>query len=67
MTDDKMTFEARQMSEAKRVITCEARTEKSVLMRACGEVLLSVHPPLRAWQLLLSGRETDRRKSENCA
>ena len=39
MIDDKMTYEARKMSSATRVITCEARTEKSLLMRACGEVL----------------------------
>ena len=39
MTEDKMTFEARKMSRATRVITCKVRTEKSVLMRACGEVL----------------------------
>ena len=57
MTDDKMTFEARNMSRATRVITCKVRPETSVLMRACGEVL-SAHPPSRSWQWLLSGRET---------
>ena len=46
------------------MITCNVRTEKSVLMRACGEVL-SVHPPSRAWQLLLSGRETARKYLRN--
>ena len=38
MTDDKETFEARKMSSATRVITCKARTEKSMLMPACDEV-----------------------------
>ena len=61
MTEDKMTFEARKMSRATRVITCKVSTETSVLVRACGEVL-SVHTPSRSWQLLLSGPGTARRQ-----
>ena len=56
MTNDEMTFLDRESG---------VRSEKK---RACayGEVL-SVHTPSRSWQLPLSGRGTDRKKSEKRA
>ena len=47
------------------MITCKVRTEKSVLMRACGEELSVQVPMSRSWQLLLSGRETARKNLRN--
>ena len=69
MTNDEMTF-----LNTQRIVGPLSQTfnhmwrAKGEKVRECayGEVL-SVHLPSRSWQLPLSGRETARKKSEECA
>ena len=65
MTDDKMTLQARKMSWATRVITRQARTEKSVLVRACGRCCLYTSRHVHGSCYFLDAKLPE--KTEKCA